>query len=169
MNGGGGGVGTFAIQIAKAWGLEVLGVDGPGKQDAMREAGADRVMDFTHRGLHSERGAVRPHPRRGVPSVGPRLSARPSVWRRLRCGRGSTGRLIEAGALGQALRPLVGGAVSLVVSRANRQKDSRTLSGCWRKAPSKPVMDRVFPLSDGAEAMRHYVSGDFTGKVVITM
>ena len=47
MNGGGGGVGTFAIQIAKASGVEVTGVDGPGKLDVMRELGADHVIDFT--------------------------------------------------------------------------------------------------------------------------
>ena len=47
VNGGGGGVGTFAIQIAKASGVEVTGVDGPGKLDVMRELGADRVIDFT--------------------------------------------------------------------------------------------------------------------------
>ena len=47
MNGGGGGVGTFAIQIAKASGVDVTGVDGPGKLDVMRDLGADRVIDFT--------------------------------------------------------------------------------------------------------------------------
>jgi len=47
MNGGGGGVGTFAIQIAKANGAQVTGVDGPGKLEAMRSVGADNVVDFT--------------------------------------------------------------------------------------------------------------------------
>ena len=47
MNGGGGGVGTLAIQIAKARGMQVTGVDGPDKQDVMRRLGADHTIDFT--------------------------------------------------------------------------------------------------------------------------
>ena len=169
MNGGGGGVGTFAIQIAKAWGLEVTGVDGPGKVDAMREAGADRVIDFTtqdftrsgeqydlildvvcRRSVLAYRRALRPGGACGV--IG-----------------GRTGRLIEAGALGQALRLSGGRRVSLVVYRANRQEDVTTLARLLAAGSVTPVIDRVFPLSDGVEAMRHYLSGDFTGKVVITM
>ena len=47
INGAGGGAGSFAVQIAKARGALVTGVDGPGKQELMRELGADRVLDYT--------------------------------------------------------------------------------------------------------------------------
>ena len=47
INGGGGGVGTFAIQIAKSFGAEVTGVDSTMKLDIMRSIGADRVIDYT--------------------------------------------------------------------------------------------------------------------------
>src|SRR5690606_19858195 len=48
VNGGGGGVGTFAIQLAKAMGAEVTAVDHGGKLETMRAAGADRVLDYVH-------------------------------------------------------------------------------------------------------------------------
>jgi NADPH:quinone reductase-like Zn-dependent oxidoreductase len=64
--GAGGGVGTAAVQLAKAWGAaEVTGVDAPGKLVAVRSIGADRVIDPHERGLHADRRAVRPDPRRG--------------------------------------------------------------------------------------------------------
>src|SRR5512141_3402428 len=47
VNGAGGGVGTFAIQIAKRYGAEVTGVDAPGKLDLLRSLGADHVVDYT--------------------------------------------------------------------------------------------------------------------------
>ena len=47
INGAGGGVGTFAVQIAKSFGAEVTGVDGPSKLDMLRSIGADHVIDYT--------------------------------------------------------------------------------------------------------------------------
>jgi NADPH:quinone reductase and related Zn-dependent oxidoreductases len=47
INGAGGAVGTFAVQLAKAYGAEVIGVDAPGKLEMLRSIGADRVVDYT--------------------------------------------------------------------------------------------------------------------------
>ena len=47
INGAGGGVGTFAVQIAKSFGAEVTGVDSSGKLDMLRSIGADHVIDYT--------------------------------------------------------------------------------------------------------------------------
>lgn len=47
INGAGGGVGTFAIQIAKLYGVEVTGVDSPEKLDLLRSMGAEHVIDYT--------------------------------------------------------------------------------------------------------------------------
>ncbi len=169
MNGGGGGVGTFAIQIAKASGVEVTGVDGPGKLDVMRRLGADRVIDFTaedftrsgeqydlildvvcRRSIADYRRALRPGGRCGV--VG-----------------GSTRRLVGAAALGQALRLSEGRRVGLVMYRANRPDAMDSVVRLMGQGSVKPVVDRVFPLDEGREAMAHYLSGAFAGKIVLTM
>jgi NADPH:quinone reductase-like Zn-dependent oxidoreductase len=169
MNGGGGGVGTFAIQIAKASGLEVTGVDGPGKLDMMRELGADHVIDFTsedftrsgeqydlildvvcHRSVADYRHALRPGGRCGV--IG-----------------GGTGRLVGVAALGQALRLSAGRRVHLVMYQANRPTAMDSLVRLMGEGAVKPVIDRVFPLVEGREAMGCYLSGAFAGKIVITM
>ena len=169
MNGGGGGVGTMAIQIAKASGGEVTGVDGPGKLDVMRELGADRVIDFTgedftrsgeqydlildvvcRRSVTDYRRALRPGGTCGV--IG-----------------GSTGRLMWAATLGQALRLSGGRRVNLVMYRANRPEVMDRLVRLMGEGSVTPVIDRVFPLDEGRDAMAHYLSGSFVGKVVITM
>jgi NADPH:quinone reductase-like Zn-dependent oxidoreductase len=169
MNGGGGGVGTFAIQIAKASGVEVAAVDGPDKLDVMRELGADRVIDFTaedftrsgeqydlildvvcHRSVADYRRALRPGGRCGV--IG-----------------GSARRLVGAAVLGQGLRLSEDRRVSLVLYRANRPDVMESLIRLMAEGSVRPVIDRVFPLEEGREAMAHYLAGAFTGKIVLTM
>ena len=169
MNGGGGGVGTLAIQIAKAAGVEVTAVDGPRKLDVMRHLGADRVLDFTaedftrsgeqydlildvvcHRSVVDYRRALRPGGRCGV--IG-----------------GSTRRLVGAAVLGQGLRLSEGRRVSLVLYRANRPEAMEGLIRLMAEGSVKPVIDRVFPLEEGREAMAHYLAGAFAGKIVLTM
>jgi NADPH:quinone reductase-like Zn-dependent oxidoreductase len=162
-------VGTFAIQIARASGVEVTGVDGPGKLDVMRRLGADRVIDFTaedftrsgeqydlildvvcHRSVVDYRRALRPGGRCGV--IG-----------------GSTRRLVGAAVLGQGLRLSEDRRVSLVLYRANRPDAMESLIRLMAEGSVKPVIDRVFPLEEGREAMAHYLAGAFTGKIVLTM
>ena len=63
INGASGGVGTFAVQIAKALGAEVTGVTSTRNVDLVRSIGADHVIDYTQRGLHASGRALRPHPR----------------------------------------------------------------------------------------------------------
>jgi NADPH:quinone reductase-like Zn-dependent oxidoreductase len=169
INGGGGGVGTFAIQIAKAAGVAVTGVDGPGKLDVMLELGADRVIDYTgedftrsgeqydlildvvcRRSVVDYRRALRPGGTCAV--VG-----------------GSTRRLLGAAALGQALRLSEGRRVSLVIYRANEPGAMGRLVRLMQEGAVKPVVSRAFRLDEGPDAMAHYLSGAFTGKIVITM
>ncbi len=169
LNGAGGGAGTFAVQIARAAGAEVTAVDGPGKLDLLRRLGADHVLDYTttdftrtgeqydlildvvcRRSVADYRRALRPGGTCGV--VG-----------------GSTGRLIGAFALGPMLRLSGGRRVRLVVYRANLPDDVALLVRLHREGSVVPVIDRTFPLADAAGAMRHYGTGGFRGKIVLTM
>jgi len=169
VNGGGGGVGTFAIQIAKARGVDVTGVDALDKLDVMRELGADRVIDFTAKDFTRERARydliLDVLCRRSV------LDYRRALLPGGRCGviGGSTGRLLGAAALGQGLRLSAGRRVSVVIYRANRPESMARLVHLMAEGSVRPVIDRVFPLDEGRQAMGHYLSGRFAGKVVITM
>lgn len=169
VNGGGGGAGTFAIQVAKAAGLQVTGIDAPGKLGVMSELGADEVIDYTradftrtrlpfdliidmvsHRWLTDYRRALRPQGTCAI--VG-----------------GDTVRLLTSAALGQLLRAWGGRRVALVIYRANQPQAMAGLVGLMREGSVRPVIDRVFGLSDGVDGMHHYLSGSFTGKVVLAM
>jgi NADPH:quinone reductase-like Zn-dependent oxidoreductase len=169
INGRGGGVGTFAIQVAKAAGLEVTGVDGPAKLDVMSELGADDVIDYTredftrtqrpfdliidvvsHRWLGDYRRALRPGGAGAL--VG-----------------GDLARLLASAALGQVLRLSGGRRVELVLYKANRPEVMGNIVRLMGDGSVRPVVDRVFDLADGVAAMRHYLSGSFTGKIVIAM
>lgn len=165
MNGGGGGVGTFAIQIAKALGAEVTGVDGPGKLDAMLELGADHVLDYTRTDF-TDRGEQYDLILDVVcqRSVG-------TYRRALRTGGtaavvgGPTRRLASAALLGLAGDK----RVRLVIHRPNSPDDISLLVRLMTEGSVTPVVDWVYPLDEGRAAMRYYATGRFTGKIVLTM
>ena len=165
INGGGGGVGTFAIQIAKALGAEVTGVDGPGKLDMMRELGADHVLDYTSTDFTAQGEQYDL-----ILDVVCQRSA--GAYRRaLRAGGtcalvgGRTGRLASAGLLGLAGNK----RVRLVMLRPNRPDDVALLVRLMAQGSVTPVIDRVYPLDEGRAAMSHYATGQFRGKIVLTM
>ena len=165
MNGGGGGVGTFAIQVAKALGAQVTGVDGPGKLDAMRQLGADDVLDctstdFTDQGEQYDLIVDVVCQR----SVG-------AYRRALRKGGtaavlgGPTRRLASAALLGLAGDK----RVRVVIHRPNSPDDVALLVRLMAEGSVTPVVDWVYPLDEGRAAMRYYATGRFTGKIVLTM
>jgi NADPH:quinone reductase-like Zn-dependent oxidoreductase len=169
INGAGGNVGPFAVQIAKAFGAEVTGVDHTDKLDFLRSIGADHVIDYTeedytksgprydwildvaaYRSIFACRRALKP---KGVYVVVP----------------GSVGRMLES----MFLAPLISMAGSrkmgMHMGKPFNQEDVVFLTELLEAGRIAPVIDRTYPLSEVPEALRFQQEGLPRGKVVITV
>ncbi len=167
INGAGGGVGTFAVQIAKLFGAEVTGVDSPEKLDMVRSIGADHVIDYTQEDFtKSER-----HYDLILDVV---VSHSISDYKRvlnpkgiLRMVGGSMGKVFKAALLG----PLISRSkkMSIVVWKPNKKEDMGFLTELLEAGKVVPIIDRRYPLSEVAEAFRYFEGGHHQGKIVITV
>jgi NADPH:quinone reductase-like Zn-dependent oxidoreductase len=171
--GAAGGVGTFAVQVAKAFGADVTGVCSTTKVELVRSIGADEVVDYTRddfadgarlydlildtagrRPLSHLRRALAPH---GIlVIVGGEGGGR---W------MGGFDRQIFRAPLlslfvGQTLRPLVS---------KERREDLQFLGELMEAGKITPVIDRTYPLSEAPDAIRYLAEGHARGKVVITV
>ncbi len=172
IQGASGGVGTFAVQIAKALGAEVTAVCGPRGVAAARECGADHVIDYTREDftkldrrfdLILDIAGTRPfrHLKRVLSPAGAVIMVGGSKDSRV---FGPIGHLIAlrlGGLLGRR-------KVSFFIAKFNKA-DMETLAGWLASGSLKPVIDRTFALKDTAEAFRHLGDGHPQGKVVITV
>jgi NADPH:quinone reductase-like Zn-dependent oxidoreductase len=176
VNGAFGGVGSFAVQIAKALGAEATGVCGTRNLELVRSIGADHVIDYTRDDF--TRGDQRYD-----------LIIDVAATRSLRaCRRVLTpgGRLVIVGAavghadgrwIGPMIRPAAGAIISRFVKErrllpflAHRSKDDLiVLTSMIESGAVTPLIDRAYPLSETAEAIRYVEAGHARGKVVITM
>ena len=172
MNGASGGVGGFAVQLAKAMGAEVTGVCRGAKADHVRALGADHVIDYTSRGLHRRARArydvifdlVADHPLGRV-----RRALRRGGTLVLSSGRGRPGarpdRAHRRGIRDLAVR--VAAAAPLAARRSG--DDLAELARRIDAGEMRPVVDAVFPLERAAEAIARLESGEVRGKVVIAI
>jgi NADPH:quinone reductase-like Zn-dependent oxidoreductase len=170
--GAAGGVGSFAVQLAKAFGAHVTGVGSTTQLDLIRSLGADEVVDYTHddvtdgsrhwdlildtaghRSLSQLRRALTP--RGTLVIVGSEVRGR---W------MGGFDRSLRAVALSR----LVGQRLRML-SSTPRQDDLQTLRELIEAGKVTPVIDRAFPLPETPEAMRHLLRGHGRGKIVITV
>ncbi|HET6287844.1 MAG TPA: NAD(P)-dependent alcohol dehydrogenase [Amycolatopsis sp.] len=167
--GAGGGVGTFAVQIAKAFGAEVDGVCGTDKVELVRSLGASRVFDYTredfgdgydlildtagNRSLTSLRASLTPQGTLVI--VGGEGKGR---W------VGPVGRNLRALLLGPFVKQKLRG----LFSRENGD-DLQTLRALIEAGKLTPVIDRAFSLAEVPEAIRYVREGHAHGKVVITI
>jgi NADPH:quinone reductase-like Zn-dependent oxidoreductase len=168
INGASGGVGTFAVQIAKSFGAEVTGVCSTRNMDMVRSIGADHVIDYTREDF--TRGNQRFD--LIVDTVGNHSL---SACRRVLTPKGIYG-AVGAGNgkwLGPAVQQLKAVLVSPFVSQKmvpmndKPNKDLNLLRELIESGKVTPVIDRTYPLSETAEAMRHLEGGHARGKVVI--
>jgi NADPH:quinone reductase-like Zn-dependent oxidoreductase len=169
--GASGGVGTFAVQLAKAYGAEITAVCSTTKVDLVRSLGADHVIDYTqadatdgrhrydvildiggNRPLAQLRGALAPTGRLVI--VGGETDGR---W------LGGTDRQIRA----QLLSPFVRQWLGTFIASENA-KDLAVLRELVESGEVSPVVDRSYALPETAKAVRHMLDGRARGKLTIT-
>jgi NADPH:quinone reductase-like Zn-dependent oxidoreductase len=177
VNGAGGGVGALAVQITKAYGAEVTGVDSTEKLEMVRSLGADHVIDytvedFTQRGERYDLIFDIPgnHPfadcRRVLTPYGKYV-----LIGHDRFGQGA-GRWF--GSLPRALKlvalsPFVSQIPTPNFSRADKRYQMAVLKELLEAGKLTPVIDRTYPLSEVPEAIRYLEEGHARGKVVIAV
>jgi NADPH:quinone reductase-like Zn-dependent oxidoreductase len=170
--GAGGGVGTFAVQIAKALGAEVTGVCSTTKLDLVRSIGADHVIDYTRDDFTraGQRYDVILDTAGNRPLSHLRRALTPRGTLVIVGGEGGSrwiGRMDRAiGAL--ALSPFVGQRLRFFIATA-RKADLLLLKELIEASKVTPVIDRTYSLSEVPEAMRHLEKGHARGKIVITV
>ena len=169
--GASGGVGTYAVQIAKALGAEVTGVCSTGKLDLVRSLGADHVVDYTREDfsaggatydliLDMAGNASLSRLRRALAAKGTLVIAGGEDGGRLTGG-------IDRQLRGLALSPFIGQRVTTFVCKEHFSGLER-LADLAADGRIVPAIERTYALSDVPVAMRHLASGKARGKLVIT-
>jgi NADPH:quinone reductase-like Zn-dependent oxidoreductase len=168
INGASGGVGTFAVQIAKSFGAEVTAVCSTRNLDMARSLGADHVIDYTKEDF-TQNGqqydlilAVNGyHPisayKRALTSMGIYVMA-----------GGYTAQIFQAMLLGSLMSKTGGKKMGNVSAKPN-QKDLVFMKELIEAGKVVPVIDKRYPLSEAPEALRYLGEGHARGKVIITV
>ena len=168
INGASGGVGTFAVQLAKAFGADVTAVCSTGNMDSMHSLGADHVIDYTHEDFtHTGQQydlilAVNGY----HPIAAYKRALRPEgVY--VMTG-GSMAQLFQAMLLGPVLSRTGRQKMGNSAHKPNK-KDLLVMKELIEEGLVTPVIDRRYPLGETAEAIRYLEKGHAQGKVVITV
>jgi len=168
INGAGGGVGTFAIQLAKLAGMEVTGVDASHKLDVMRSVGADHVVDYAQEDF-TKTGAR-------YDLIVDCQNFR-SMSDNKRALRPSGTYAMIGGSMLRAFQVLFFGFWSSMTRSSMKfglvaggpNKGLADLKEHIEASKLIPVIDRVYRLSEVPEALRYFGEGRHRGKIVITM
>jgi NADPH:quinone reductase-like Zn-dependent oxidoreductase len=174
INGASGGVGTFAVQIAKSFGADVTGVCSTRNLDMVRSLGADHVIDYTkddftksgqrydvmldnvpNHSLSECRGVLTPEGKYVMIGGG---GPNDNRW------IGPFGRLIQT----MAVSPFVSQKMGMMMAEL-KKSDLNILGDMMQSGKVKPVIDRTYKLSELPEAIRYLEEGHARGKVVITV
>lgn len=170
INGASGGIGTFSVQYAKAVGAEVTGVCSTRNLELVRSIGADYVVDYTrddftkngrkydlvfdtvgNRGVFAYARALKPGGRAVI------------------TGFTTFPHLIHVVAFGGIAARRGGKFVGIMGVAQAKQSDLMEIKDLVERGKIKPVIDRCYPLTETAEAIRHLETGRARGKVVITV
>ena len=167
LNGAGGGVGTFALQLAKFHDVEVTAVDKAGKLDMVRAIGADHVIDYLKDDFtKGDRGYDL--------ILDVKTSRSPFAYARVLNPNGayvtvggSIPRLLQALVMSPVISRLFKKQVRLVGLRPN--KDLAYMNKLFEAGKLLPVIDGPYKLADLPEALRRFGTGDHKGKIIVTM
>lgn len=163
INGASGGIGTFAVQFAKALGCHVTGVCSTANMELVRSVGADRVIDY-----QCEDFTKRPERYDLILDIVSRS------WR-VRVGvLTKTGRYVHAG--GKPLHalallmisPFVGRRLKMYITKPGPE-DIEWIRELIQSGAVTPVVDRVYPLAETARAIEHVAFGHTRGKIVLSV
>ena len=169
INGASGGVGTFSVQIAKSYGTEVTGVTSTKNLEMVRSIGADYVIDYTQEDFtcsEQQYDLI-------IDNVGNRSVS--DLKRVLKpngicviIGYSSPALLLQHSIIG-SFNQGNGKKIGMMGEAKTNIKDLNFLKELLESNKVKPVIDRRYPLSETAEAVRYVETGHARGKVVITM
>jgi NADPH:quinone reductase-like Zn-dependent oxidoreductase len=170
INGASGGVGTFAVQLTKAFDTDVTGVCSTPNLDLVRSLGADHVIDYTeedftkngrqydlifdavgNRSVSDLKRALRPD---GICAI---------------AGFTTLPRLLEHVLLGPLLTTGSNKRIGMMETVQTNKEDLRLLQELLSADKVIPVIDRCYPLRETAEAIRYLEKGHARGKVIITV
>ncbi len=174
INGASGGVGTFAVQIAKNLGAEVTGVCSGRNTEMVQSLGADHVIDYTKEDFTkgNERYDVILDNVGTQPLSGFRRVLKPNGILVMVGGGGPN----DGKWIGPMARPIKAMLVSPFTSQKMgmmlaepNQKDLNLVAEMMESGKVKPVIDRTYPLSQIREAMAYLEQGHARGKVIITV
>ena len=173
--GASGGVGTFAVQIAKAFGANVIGVCSTGNVEMVKSIGADRVIDYTKEDFFS-----------GVDKYDVIVqTAGNYTLKQLRAALETNGTLVQAGD-SSGVKAVFGMGIvfgmlkTLAISKFSKQKmpaflakrskaDLIALTDLIESGKVRPIIDRRYPVAQVAEAVTYLEAGHARGKVVINV
>jgi len=174
INGASGGVGTFAVQIAKSFGADVTGVCSTRNLDMVRSLGADHVIDYTKEDFmkSTERYDVILDNVGTQPLLGFKRVLKPKgIYVLIGGGGPNDGRIV-----GPMARPIKTMLMSPFISQKMgmmlaeiRQDDLTKMSDLMQAGKVTPVIDRTYPLSQIREAMKYLEAGHARGKVILTV
>ncbi|HZY94141.1 MAG TPA: NAD(P)-dependent alcohol dehydrogenase [Candidatus Bathyarchaeia archaeon] len=170
VNGAGGGVGTFAVQIAKAFGAEVTAVTNTGNLDMLRKLGADHVIDYTEQDFAKNRESY---------DLICDIAASHSIsdYKRI---MNPNGIFVLVGMKDKIIRRLV---YFLILGRLRsrgdkkfrffiakiNQKDLVFMKELLETRKVVPAIDRRYPLNETADAIQYLIDGHARGKIVINV
>jgi len=164
VNGASGGVGNFAVQLAKLFGTEVTGVCRTAKMDFVRSLGADEVLDYTREDV-TESG-------RPFDLILDVAAYRPvSRYRRIMKPGGRY--VIAGGSMGAMIKvamvPKMGTRTMTTMAARTNRDDLLTLKEYLESGRIKAYVDKRYPLAEAAAAFSYFKSGQVRGKVVVTV